>query len=103
MRRTPGIILIGSSVSMAFTLVMWALKAMPVLIWFTLPGWILVWTVTAALLPVGIDQWRYFDVFMVSLLTVSNAAFYSWALYILSVRTDRAQNQKHTSVFEELP
>jgi len=82
-------IFLGSATSVALTLLLWAFRGSILaylLLWLTWPGWLLAWGTIIAL---GGEGWEHFDAIGRSLITVGNAACFSWAYILISTRKRR--------------
>jgi hypothetical protein len=75
-------VLVGTAISAGLTLFMWISKSMAVLIWITLPGWLLAW---GTIIVLRGENWLHRDAIGMFLLMVGNAIFYSWlCVFILN-------------------
>lgn len=79
-------ILYGSAISLSLSALMWAFRLLPLMIWVTLPGWILSWGTIAILRG---ENWTHLDGIGLTIMTVGDAAFYSWICFILMRRRAR--------------
>ena len=79
-------VLFGTAISCCLTGLMWAFKLMPLLIWITLPGWLLAW---GTIIVLHGEHWVYFDAIERTLITVGNAGFYTWICFLIIRRKEK--------------
>src|SRR5437667_12623486 len=82
-------VLLGTAISAGLTLFIWAFKLMAVLIWITLPGWLIAW---GTIIVLRGENWSHRDAIGLLLLTVGNAFFYSWFCFFALSRKRDGQN-----------
>jgi hypothetical protein len=76
-------ILWGSAISLILSGLMWAFKLAPILIWVTFPGWLFAW---GTLILLRAENWKYFGAALILLVTIGDAAFYSWIFLVVMKR-----------------
>ena len=91
MNLKPQSVLLGAAIAGALSRAMWAFKAMPLLIWVTLPGWLFAWGLIIALRG---EQWLHRDAIGVILVTIGNAALYSWVCFRIMRRRRTAETPR---------
>jgi hypothetical protein len=80
MKLIPQAILIGTGISGGLTLLVWVTKMSAVFIWIMLPGFLLAW---GAIVVLHGQAWQHRDAIMLILVTLGNAAFYSWISFLI--------------------